>query len=365
MTVPPPFTDLVRRLPSSVPFRAPEAIERARGRRFAARLGANESAFGPSPRAVAAMRESAASGQRYGDPESLALRQALGERLGAAPERIAVAGGIDELLGLFVRLFVAEGTPVVTSKGAYPTFAYHVTGFGGRLVPVPYKGDHEDLDGLLDAARRSGAPLVYLSNPDNPMGSWHGGDRVRAFAAALPPGTVLLLDEAYAEFAPEDALPDLDGLPRVVRLRTFSKAHGLAGLRIGYAVADPALVAALDKVRLHFGVGRVAQAGALASLDDPDHLAAVRAAVAAGRAAYVGLAAGLGLRALPSATNFVAIDMGGDGDRARAVLKALEDRNVFVRMPGVAPLDRCIRVTVGLPGERAVFAEALTRVVRG
>jgi histidinol-phosphate/aromatic aminotransferase/cobyric acid decarboxylase-like protein len=166
-----------------------------------------------------------------------------------------------------VRLLVAPGAAVVTSAGAYPTFGYHVTGFGGQLLTVPYRADAEDPEALLLAARKAGAQLVYLANPDNPMGSWHRGRRVQEMIERLPGGAVLCLDEAYADFAPPDALPPLDpNEPRVIRMRTFSKAHGMAGVRVGYAIGHPELIAAFDRVRNHFGVGRIAQAGALAAL---------------------------------------------------------------------------------------------------
>lgn len=355
-----PFTPLVAQLPSSVPFVGPEAQERGRGIAFRARLGANESAFGPSPRAVAAMAEAAGAVWQYGDPENHDLKQALAETHGIAPERISVGEGIDGLLGTIVRLFVAEGTPVVTSAGAYPTFNYHVNGFGGRLVTVPYRDDHEDPDGLLAAAAQEDAPLVYLANPDNPMGSWHAAERLGAALDALPPRAILVLDEAYVEFAPDDAVLPM-GLehPRLIRLRTFSKAYGMAGARVGYAVTTPDLATAFDKVRNHFGVNRIAQAGALASLADTGHLAEVRAAVARARERIAAIAAAHGLAALPSATNFVALDTGRDGTFARALVAALGERGVFVRMPFVAPQDRCIRVTAGPDDMLAVFETEL------
>jgi histidinol-phosphate aminotransferase len=149
----------------------------------------------------------------------------------------------------------------------------------------------------------------------------------------------------------------------VIRLRTFSKAHGMAGMRIGYAIAPAEIIATFDKIRHHFGVSRLAQEAALASLGDPEFIADVAREVAEGRADYARIAAGLGLEALPSATNFVAIDM-GSGARARATLAhLLEDEACFLRMPGVAPLDRLIRVTVGTEPERRGFAAALARVL--
>lgn len=354
------LTPLAASLPATVPFVGPEAQERAMGRRFVARIGANESVFGPSPRAVAAMAEAAASVWMYGDPELHELKAAIAAHHGVRPENVTVGEGIDGLLGNLVRLLVAPGTPVVSSAGAYPTFAYHVAGFGGTLVNVPYRGDAEDPEALLLAARKAGAPLVYLANPDNPMGSWHAGARIAEMIARLPGGCLLCLDEAYADFAPEGALPPLDvGEPRVIRMRTFSKAQGMAGARIGYALGHPELIAAFDRVRNHFGVNAIAMAGALAALGDRAWLAEVVAAVDAGRARLAGIAAANGLRALPSATNFVAVDCGRDGGFARRVLEALVARGIFVRKPFVAPQDRCIRVTVGRAADLDAFAAAL------
>jgi histidinol-phosphate aminotransferase len=356
----PRLTGLVAGLPATVPFVGPEAQERARGRPFRARLGANESVFGPSPRAVAAMAEAAAEAWMYGDPEIHDLRAALAAAHGVAPAQVIVGEGIDGLLGLLVRLLVEPGDPVVTSDGAYPTFNYHVAGFGGRLVKVPYRGDQEDPQALVQAARETGARLVYLANPDNPMGSWHPGAAIEAMLEALPAGTLLALDEAYGEFAPADALARIDPEdPRVLRFRTFSKAQGLAGARVGYAIGAAAFVAAFDRIRNHFGVGRVAQAGALAALSDPEWLAHVVAQVVSARDRIGRIAADNGLRALPSATNFVTIDCGRDGDFARTVLRELVARDIFVRMPFVAPHDRCIRVTCGLSGDLDALAEVL------
>ncbi len=360
----PRYTPLVLTLPASVPFVGPEAQERARGERFRARLGANESAFGPSPRAVAAMAAAAGEAWMYGDPEVHDLRHALAAHHGVTPSHVVVGEGIDGLLGYLVRLLIAPGDAVVTSEGAYPTFNYHVTGFGGALHKVPYRGDHEDPEALVTRAREVGAKLVYLANPDNPMGSHHSGAVIEGMLDALPEGALLALDEAYVDLAPEGTTPRIGADdPRVIRLRTFSKGYGLAGLRVGYALAEPGLIAAFDKVRNHFGVGRLAQAGALAALADQDWITSVRAKVAAARDTYGAVVREAGLRPLPSATNFLTIDCGRDGDFARAVLKGLIARGVFVRMPFVAPHDRCIRVSLGPDPMRAVFAEALPQAL--
>ncbi|MAU50844.1 MAG: histidinol-phosphate aminotransferase [Roseovarius sp.] len=356
----PRYTPLIRSLPAAVPFVGPEEQERARGAPFAARLGANESLFGPSPAALSAMRAEAAEVWKYGDPTSHELRAALAAQLGVAVENVLVGEGIDGLLGNLVRLLVAPGDRVVTSGGAYPTFNYHVAGFGGVLHKVAYRDDAEDLPALIARAHEVGAKLVYFANPDNPMGSWLRGAAVAAALDDLPEGCLLCLDEAYVEFAPEGTAPAIDaGDPRVIRMRTFSKAYGMAGARIGYAVAEAGLIAAFDKVRNHFGVTRMAQAGALAALRDADWLAHVQAKVRRAREEIGRIAGANGLVALPSAANFVAVDCGRDGAFARRVLQGLVARGVFVRMPFVAPQDRCIRISCGPARDLATLAETL------
>ncbi|MCJ8139755.1 pyridoxal phosphate-dependent aminotransferase [Falsirhodobacter halotolerans] len=356
----PRFTPLVAGLPSTVPFVGPETQERQRGQPFAARLGANESVFGPSPRAIAAMVAAAQDVWKYGDPESHDLRQALAAHHGIGAGHIVIGEGIDGLLGTLVRLLIAEGDTVVTSDGAYPTFNFHVAGVGGVLHKVPYRGDHEDPMALVQAVRDTNAKLVYLANPDNPMGSHHPAAVIEEMVAALPDDTLLVLDEAYVELAPDGTAPDLPiDDPRVIRMRTFSKAHGMAGARVGYAMGAADLIAAFNKLRNHFGVSRIAQAGAIAALADGVWLDDVRARVAAGRTRLARIATKNGLTPLPSATNFVTMDCGADGALARRVVAELGARGVFVRMPFVPPHDRCIRVSVGTEADLDLFAAAL------
>ncbi|MRX49772.1 pyridoxal phosphate-dependent aminotransferase [Paracoccus sp. S-4012] len=354
------FAPIPATLPATVPFTGPETLERQQGHPFRARLGANENGFGPSPKAVAAMQAAAGEVWKYGDPDNHDLREALAARLGAAAANVMPGEGIDGLLGLAVRLFMAPGETVVTSDGAYPTFNYHVAGFGGALSKVPYRHDAEDPEALTARAAATGARLIYLANPDNPMGSWQPCGRIEAMLEALPAGTLLLLDEAYADFLPPEALPQIDPEdPRVLRFRTFSKAYGMAGARVGYAIGPAAAIAGFDRIRNHFGINRIAQAGALAALSNADWLDATRDKVAAARERITGIGAANGLTALPSATNFVALDTGRDGGFSRRLVAALAARGVFVRMPGTGPLDRCIRVSCGPEAELALFEAAL------
>jgi histidinol-phosphate aminotransferase len=358
--MPPKLTDLAETLPASVPFVGPETHERQMGRPFRARLGANESVFGPSPKAIEAMHKASDEAWKYSDSESHHLRHALAAHHGIAAENIVVGEGIDGLLGLTCRLFVSDGTPVVTSAGAYPTFNYHVAGFGGTLHTAPYKNDCEDPESLLNAANETGARLIYIANPDNPMGTVHDADTIQHMIDQVPSDALLCLDEAYIEFADPGTSPDIDITnPNIIRFRTFSKAYGMAGARIGYAIAEATLATAFNKVRNHFGVSSISQAGALAALNDQAYLESIQKKVIDARVKISDVAAANGLKPLSSQTNFVTIDCGRDGDFARRVLSNLIEMGVFVRMPGVAPLDRCIRVTVGRDEDIVIFADAL------
>ncbi|MEO9648852.1 MAG: pyridoxal phosphate-dependent aminotransferase [Roseobacter sp.] len=357
------LTKTVQNLPATVPFVGPEAQERARGQRFDARLGANENVFGPSPSAIRAMAETPQ--WMYGDPENHDLRRALAQHLGTKPNHIMVGEGIDGLLGYLMRLFIAPGDAVVTSAGAYPTFNYHAAGFGAEIHSIPYLNDHEDLEVLFAKAKDVRAKLVYLANPDNPMGTVHSGSDIVTALELLPDDTLLVLDEAYIECAPKGSSPlvPFDD-PRIIRLRTFSKAYGLAGARVGYAIAHPDLILAFNKVRNHFGMNRSAQEGALAALADQTWLRSVLARIASSRLRIGKIARGCGLKPIKSATNFVAIDCGRDGDFANRLLIETLARGVFVRMPFVAPQNRCIRISCGTPADLDLLADALPQALR-
>ena len=356
------FTPLVQSLPASVPFTGPETLERQRGSQFKARLGANESAFGISALAAQALHAHIGTSgcSWYGDPENHQLRSLLAQKHGVDMACLCVDAGIDALLGLVVRMTIEPGTPVVSSLGAYPTFNYHVAGFGGALHTVPYRHHHEDPDALLDSAIEHGARLAYLSNPDNPMGTSLSAETVQSMIERLPEGCILLLDEAYAEFMTDHELPELDMSNRqVLRFRTFSKAYGLAGMRIGYAMGHPDLISGFNRIRNHFAVNRLAQIAAVASLQDTDMLPSVLQQVSAGRQRVYDLAEKLGLAYLRSSTNFVTVDT-GSSERALQLLETLNEQGVFLRKPMVPPQDSFIRIGVGTQSEHAILAAALT-----
>jgi histidinol-phosphate aminotransferase len=356
-------TPAIEAIPATTPFIGPEQLMRETGQRELVRLGANESAFGPSPRAIFAMREELGRLSWYGDPESLDLRDALAQRHGCAPGQIVVGAGIDDLMGLAVRAFVAPGGVALTTRGTYPTLNYHVIGYGGTLAFAEYTPEGKlDLDRLLALVASEKPSLVYLANPDNPSGQFVAHSEMVRFYEALSHDTLLLLDEAYADFVGADELLPPVLSDRVIRLRTFSKAYGMAGARIGYALTSERNIQTFQKIRLHYGINRNAQVGALASLNDDEFRDNVVSETAQAREEYYALARELGCGYIESHTNFVCIDM-QTKERATRVMDELLQRGVWIRKPGAPPLDRYVRVSVGTRPMREAFAKALRAVL--
>ena len=360
----PKFTPLIESLPSSIPFVGPEALERRLGSAIKARIGANESVFGPAPSVIAAIQEHAHEAWMYGDPENYDLKVALAAHLGIASENICVGEGIDGLFGYAVRLFVEQGSKIATSNGAYPTFNFHVAGFGGRLITTPYIEDREDPASLLKLASQEKARVIYFANPDNPIGTvWPAIDMQR-FIDAVPDDTMLMLDEAYTEFADTDTRPIIDTTRKnLLRFRTFSKAYGLAGARVGYVIGHADVIRAFDKIRNHFGVARLSQVAAMAALKDQVWLKHVVDETQQSRERIYEIAKDNNLVPVMSATNFVAVDCGANGAYARRIVDGLLHHGIFIRVPSVAPLNRCFRVSCGTPKHLDLFAQALPKVL--
>ena len=355
----PRLTSLANSLPSSVPFVAPEMTERISGIPFIARLGANESSFGPSPKVKQVIADSTADVFKYGDPDAFDLKKELEKHLKVPCENIIVGEGIDGLMGILCRLMLEQGDIVVTSNGAYPTFNYQVKGAGGRLETVPYLADYEDPDALIEKARQHKAKMIYIANPDNPMGTHHSAETIQRMIDSVPKESLLVLDEAYIELAPDGVAPKLDiSNKNIIRLRTFSKAYGLAGARVGYAIGHTDLVKSFDKIRNHFGVNTIGQKAALAALKDQDYVSKVKVSIEQGRERINQIAIENGLNTISSSTNFVAVDCGVDGNFTRKVLSELVRMGIFVRMAFVPPQDRCLRVSVGIPEDIEHFAKA-------
>jgi histidinol-phosphate aminotransferase len=358
------LTKIIEALPITIPFVGPEALARKSGSPIKARMGANENVFGPSPKVIEALRVHAVNAWQYGDPETYELKHAVAKHLGIEPENVVIGEGIDGLHGLAVRMFLEAGDKVVSSLGAYPTFGAHVKSFGGDLNTVPFAENHEDIHALLRVAKIDRPKLLYFCNPDNPMGTWWPEADVQNLINEIPEETMLLLDEAYSEFAPEGTIPPLDtSRKNVLRFRTFSKAYGLAGMRVGYAIGHADVIVGFEKIRNHFGVTRLSQVASVAALADESWLAFVKHEVHKSRERIYRIAKQNGLAPITSATNFVTIDCGVDGAYAKAIVDGLLQHGLFIRMPGVAPLNHSIRISCGKEKDLELLSEALPLVL--
>ena len=224
-------------------------------------MGANENAWGVSPLAIeAAGFNTLKEGWKYNDPECFDLRNALAAYHNVNPEHLIFGEGIDGLLGLVVRAIVEFGSQVVMSKGSYPTFEYHVHGYGAGLVEVGYKNFKPDLIGLVHAANEADARIIYLANPDNPSGFFYNSNSILDFVNSIPEDCLIILDEAYSDYVEKEELMDEKIIANnLIRLRTFSKIYGLASVRVGYGISCREVISNLNKIRTHFGVNMIGQ----------------------------------------------------------------------------------------------------------
>src|SRR3954468_20304686 len=330
------------------------------------KLASNEGAFGPLPPAAAAFQGAVGDLNRYPDAGGMRLREALGARFGLPVEQIVLGNGADELIRLCAVATLDAGERAAFPWPSFPSYVAAAACSGALAVRVPPRGRASDLDALLGEARQPGTKLVYLANPNNPTGTLLDRGELRSFLDELPEGVLCVLDEAYAEYAeqePEGPALLNGGAPRLAVLRTFSKVYGLAGLRIGYALASPEVADALDRVRPVFNVNQPAQEAALASLHEVE---AVQLRIAPARGArerrFEALATA-GLEPEPSHTNFVYADVpGGDGEGLARRL--LEEEGVIVRALTGFGAPGALRVTAGTDEENEIFASALRTLVR-
>jgi len=326
------------------------------------KLASNENALGPSPRAVEAMRAAAARMHIYPDGGCHALRQALAGLLQVTPDHVIAGNGSNELLELIGHAFMAPGTSVVISDCAFVVYRMVAECFGAETVSVPMRAFTHDLPAMA-AAIRPDTRLVIVANPNNPTSTRVTPAEVDAFMAQVPADVIVCFDEAYVELLPPAQQPDTIRYVRegrkVVVLRTFSKTYGLAGLRIGYAVAPPACVALLNRVRQPFNVSAMAQVAALAALADDAHVERTRRLVADGLAQLVAAFERLGLESVPASANFVLVRVGN----GRGVFQALMRRGVIVRPMDAYGLPAYVRITVGTDAENARCVAELEAVL--
>jgi histidinol-phosphate aminotransferase len=347
-----------------VPGKPIEEVEREYGVSNVAKLASNENALGPSPLALAAAREACARAHLYPDGSAFYLRSALAARLGVSLQEVAVGNGSNELLELVVRTFVPEGGEVLTSANTFIVYRLASQAHGRACVEAPMQDHRYDLRAL--AARLSPRTrVVFLANPDNPNGTYFTERELVPFLEAVPEDVLVVLDEAYVEFVTARDFPD--GLrvrrrfPNVATCRTFSKIHGLAGLRLGYLVASPEVIGFLDRVRAPFNTSLVAQAAGVAALGDVAHVARSRALIESERPFLTQGLSALGARVWPSQTNFVLADF--PGRPGTELFEALLRRGVVVRPMGGYGFPTAQRVTCGLRAENEKLLAALREIL--
>jgi len=353
---------VLRSLESYKPGGSLEAVKKQLKRASVIKLASNENALGASPKALAALRAAAAGLNRYPDAGCVALRAALGKHLKIAPESIIVGNGSDELIVLALRAFVDPGDEVVVAQPTFLIYELQAKACGASVTVVPMKNLRYDLPGMR-AVVTPHTKIVFIANPDNPTGTYVTKRELDAFVRDLPQETVVFIDEAYFEFveAPDypQSLRYVADRPVIVT-RTFSKAYGLAGLRVGYGVAQPSLIAAMNAVREPFNVNSLAQAGAVAALSDAAFLAKTRRMASEGRRTLMAAFERLRLRAVPSQTNFILIEL---GPRAQDVARALLAKGVMIREMSAWKLSGYLRVTIGTAQENRRFIQALEEVI--
>ncbi len=329
-----------------------------------AKLASNENMLGPSPLALAAMRDAAGAMHLYPDGGAYYLKSALAAQLDVPADHLMIGNGSNELIEFLGHVFLAPGTGIVMADCAFVVYRLVAAVERAAVVAVPMRAFTHDLAAMA-AAIQPDTRLVFVANPNNPTGTMVSGEAIDAFMDALPPHVVVCFDEAYVELLDPSRQPDTlryvrEGRPVVV-LRTFSKTYGLAGLRVGYAVAPPACIQLLNRVRQPFNVNAMAQAAAVAALSDDEHVERTRALVREGLACFEAAFKRLGLAYVPSVANFILVEVG----RGREVFDALQRAGIIVRPMDVYGLPDHIRITMGRPEQNQRCLAALETVLAG
>ncbi len=343
-----------------VPGKPIEEVERELGL-VAVKLASNENALGPSPRAMEAVRKCLASSNRYPDAGGYYLREKLAALHNVEMDQIVFGAGSTELILLLGQIYLSPGLAGLTSQGTFVVFPMSARLAGGETLTVPLRNYAYDLEALaakLDERVR----VVYLANPNNPTGTMFPAAETDRFLARGPENVLVILDEAYCDYVDRDDYShSLDYVRQgryLVVLRTFSKVHGLAGLRIGYGIGHPEIVDAVNKMRSPFNVSALAQAAALAALDDTEHVRRSLEMNRRGMAFLQRELAGLGLKVVPSSANFVYVETGRN---AHEDFKELLQMGVIVRPLGFMGMPQGLRVTVGTESENQRVVEAFAR----
>ncbi len=326
------------------------------------KLASNENPLGPSAKALAAMAAALPDIARYPDANGFELKRAIAARFHVATDQIVIGNGSNDVLELAARTFLSPGTSAVYSKHAFAVYPLSVLAIGATGIETPARDFGHDLEAMASAVRED-TRVVFIANPNNPTGTFIRGDGLAAFLSKVPARVVVVLDEAYTEYLPDahryDSIGWLRDHPNLVVTRTFSKAFGLAGMRVGFGLAHPEVADLMNRIRQPFNVNSVAQAGAIASLGDDEYVARSRRLNEDGMRQLVSGVERLGLRRIPSFGNFLCVRVGA----AATVYGQLLERGVIVRPIGGYAMPEWLRVSVGLPEENDRFLGALAGVV--
>ena len=365
MESPLPLNPALARIPVYQPGRPIEEVARELGRpaRGIIKLASNENPLGPSPAALAAMQKVIAGLHLYPDGNAFYLKQKLAEKLGVTPANLILGNGSNEIIEFAGHALMGPGVDVVVSQYCFAVYPIVTRLFGANPVVVPAKDYGHDLTAMA-AAITPRTQVIFVANPNNPTGTLASREAVLRFIEVVPRNVLLVMDEAYIEFMddPVDVLPFIRSgeHPNLLVMRTFSKIFGLAGLRLGYGIGAPELIAALETVRQPFNINAIAQAAALAALDDTEHVRKTRANNAAGLRFLTEALRELNLPIIPSAANFILVRV-GEGQR---VFEELQKRGVIVRPLGGYQLPEWIRISIGTPGENQRCLAALKEILR-
>jgi len=356
----------VRALGAYTPGKPLRQAERESGVRMI-KMASNENPFGPSPKALEAMRAAAPQVNLYPDNDVSKLRLRLAELHGVRPEQTVVDNGSTALLGVISRTLLRPGLNAITSERSFIIYPIATRAAGGRLITTPMKNDAYDLDAVA-AAIDNDMRIIFIANPNNPTGTLIDAPRMDAFLGKLPDHVIVVLDEAYCDFAADFAAArgteyshSLDYVRQernVVVLRTFSKAHGLAGMRVGYGLGPAVLMQYFNRMRTTFSVSALAEASALAALDDQEHSSKTIANNRSGAEFLASKLAEMGYHPIPTFANFIFFDVGED---AAALSKRIQGEGVIVRPLAPWGIPTAIRVTIGTPEQNQRFIAALAK----
>lgn len=357
----------IRPLCPGTPDRTADELRRELCRDEVVKLSFNESPYGPSPKAIAAMREAAPRAHLYHDMEAKELRGKLAAAFKLTPDHVFIGNGGDEAIALLVNAFVSPGDEVIVPWPTFGQYGNATAIMDGVTVRVPVRTDNlaADLDAMTAAVTQR-TKIIFLCNPNNPTGVLIKKDELRRFISGIPSHILVGLDEAYAEFVTDPAFLSGIGLvqefPNVATIRTFSKIYGLAGMRVGYTIAHPDIVSSAQKVRPLFNVNTLAQIAAVAALDDFEFVAAAAAKNTAEREKISAALQAVGWRVIPSQTNFIFVDTGRD---SQDVVSAAKEEGYIIRPGAPWGFPTFIRISLGTPEQNTRLTEILRKVACG